>query len=78
MESFPEQRLNALQADPKTGCGRAGCACGLPVSERFVLWAPHRRRFVVMCHGGGLLQMLNQDWRVSVEGDYSKLGGAAR
>ena len=39
MESFPEQRLNALQADPKPGCGRAGCACGLPVSERFVLWA---------------------------------------
>src|SRR5258707_14624791 len=39
MESFPEQRLNALQTDPKPGCGRAGCACGLPVSERFVLWA---------------------------------------
>ncbi len=39
MESFPEQRLNALQADPKPGCGRIGCACGLPVSERFVLWA---------------------------------------
>ena len=39
MESFPEQRLNALQVDPKPGCGRRGCACGLPVSERFVLWA---------------------------------------
>jgi len=39
MESFSEQRLNPLQADPKPGCGRAGCACGLPVSERFVLWA---------------------------------------
>ena len=34
MESFLEQRLNALQADPKPGCGRAGCTCGLPVSER--------------------------------------------
>ena len=31
--------LSALQADPKPGCGRPGCACGLPVSERFVLWA---------------------------------------
>ncbi len=25
--------------DPKPGCGRPGCACGLPISERFVLWA---------------------------------------
>jgi hypothetical protein len=39
MERLPEQRLNARQIDPKPGCGRAGCACGLPVSERFVLWA---------------------------------------
>ena len=39
MESFPEQRLTPLPADPKPGCGRPGCACGLPVSERFVLWA---------------------------------------
>jgi hypothetical protein len=38
-ESFPEQRLKLLQAGPKPGCGRVGCACGLPVSERFVLWA---------------------------------------
>ena len=39
MESSPEQRLNALQASPKPGCGRSGCACNLPVGERFVLWA---------------------------------------
>ena len=39
MESSPEQRLSALQASPKPGCGRLGCACGLPVGERFVLWA---------------------------------------
>ena len=39
MESSPEQRLNALQTSPKSGCGRLGCACGLPVGERFVLWA---------------------------------------
>lgn len=39
MESSPEQRLSPLQASPKPGCGRLGCACGLPISERFVLWA---------------------------------------
>ena len=39
MESSSEQRLNALQATPKPGCGRAGCACSLPIGERFVLWA---------------------------------------
>jgi hypothetical protein len=39
MESSSEQRLSALQAQPKPGCGRPGCACSLPVSERFVLWA---------------------------------------
>ena len=39
MESPSEQRLNALQAKPRTGCGRFDCACALPISERFVLWA---------------------------------------
>src|ERR1700754_4935792 len=39
MESTAEQRVNALQSNPRTGCGRPGCACGLPISERFVLWA---------------------------------------
>lgn len=39
MESSSEQRLSALRAQPKAGCGRPGCACSLPVSERFVLWA---------------------------------------
>ncbi len=39
MESSPEQRLNSLQSTPRPGCGRLGCACGLPIGERFVLWA---------------------------------------
>jgi hypothetical protein len=39
MESSPEQRLSPLQFDSKPGRGRLGCACDLPVSERFVLWA---------------------------------------
>jgi|HubBroStandDraft_6_1064221.scaffolds.fasta_scaffold346885_1 hypothetical protein len=39
VESSPEQRLNPFQADLKPGCGRVGCACGLPLSERFALWA---------------------------------------
>lgn len=39
MESAQDQGLSALQSDPRPGCGRAGCACALPLSERFVLWA---------------------------------------
>jgi hypothetical protein len=39
MESSSEQRLSALQAAPRPGCGRSGCACNLPIGERFVLWA---------------------------------------
>ncbi len=39
MESAQDQGLSALRSDPRPGCGRAGCACALPVSERFVLWA---------------------------------------
>lgn len=39
MDSSSEQRLNALPSQPRSGCGRTGCACSLPVSERFVLWA---------------------------------------
>ena len=39
MENSSEQRLSPLRTNPKPGCGRRGCACGLPVSERFVLWA---------------------------------------
>ena len=39
MESTAEQRVNSLESNPRTGCGRPGCACGLPISERFVLWA---------------------------------------
>ena len=39
MESSSEQRLSHPQVRIRTGCGRPGCACGLPVGERFVLWA---------------------------------------
>ena len=39
MEIPAEQRVNALHRSPRSGCGRPGCACGLPISERFVLWA---------------------------------------
>lgn len=34
-----EQRLSAPRKRPRQGCGRVGCACALPTSERFVLWA---------------------------------------
>lgn len=42
MESSPEQRLDPLQPSAGQaghGCGRLGCACDLPIGERFVLWA---------------------------------------
>jgi hypothetical protein len=39
MESSPERILGPLPTSPRPGCGRVGCACGLPISERFVLWA---------------------------------------
>ena len=39
METSPEQGLSPLNRNAREGCGRPGCACGLPISERFVLWA---------------------------------------
>jgi hypothetical protein len=39
MESLQTQRPGSRQSDPSAGCGRPGCACALPTSERFVLWA---------------------------------------
>lgn len=39
MESSSEQRLSHSPNRLTTGCGRPGCPCGLPISERFVLWA---------------------------------------
>ena len=39
METPAEQRLKNSDGAPRTGCGRPGCACGLPIGERFVLWA---------------------------------------
>ena len=39
MESSSEQRLSASPQRPETGLRSAGCACALPISERFVLWA---------------------------------------
>jgi hypothetical protein len=39
MESSSDQRLKHVQVRTRSGCGRPGCACGLPLGERFVLWA---------------------------------------
>lgn len=39
MESSSEQRLRPIGPQGRPGCGRPGCPCSLPVSERFVLWA---------------------------------------
>lgn len=39
MERTSEQRLSHAQARTRSSCGRPGCACGLPLGERFVLWA---------------------------------------
>ena len=39
MESSSEQRLSQSLQQAIAGCGRPGCACGLPIGERFVLWA---------------------------------------
>ena len=39
MESTTEQRVNFLRQSPRPTCGRSGCACSLPLGERFVLWA---------------------------------------
>src|SRR5262245_43497593 len=39
MENVPEQPLSPLVGSQRPGCGRPGCACALPLSERFVLWA---------------------------------------
>lgn len=39
MESAAEQRVKSTYGAARTACGRPGCACGLPLGERFVLWA---------------------------------------
>jgi hypothetical protein len=39
MERTAEQGLSGMRAPARTTCGRPGCACALPLSERFVLWA---------------------------------------
>jgi hypothetical protein len=39
MQTIEEQRLSAVRSNRKPGCGKPGCPCALPVSERFVLWA---------------------------------------
>jgi len=33
-----DQEVKTLRGAPSS-CGRPGCACGLPIGERFVLWA---------------------------------------
>src|SRR5690349_2323979 len=39
MEDSLHHRDRSSTLAPRPGCGRAGCACGLPLGERFVLWA---------------------------------------
>lgn len=39
MEIVQEQRLGIARRALTKGCGKASCACALPLSERFVLWA---------------------------------------
>lgn len=39
MESTTIQGLSAHSAGRSATCGRPGCACSLPIGERFVLWA---------------------------------------
>jgi hypothetical protein len=39
MESTTIQGLGAHSTGRATTCGRPGCACSLPIGERFVLWA---------------------------------------
>lgn len=39
MERATEQRLSVEEPVPEGRCGRPGCICSLPISERFVLWA---------------------------------------
>jgi len=39
MRIISEQGLRLNQAARREGCGRLGCACSLPIAERFVLWA---------------------------------------
>ena len=53
MESSSEQQVNDRSSGPRTGCGRPGCACSLPIGERFVLWA---------------MRQWQQDGRVPIEG----------
>ena len=39
MERTAEQGLSRADTVSRTTCGRPGCACSLPIGERFVLWA---------------------------------------
>ncbi len=39
MENAIQRRNDGRPAAPRKGCGRPGCACALPIGDRFVLWA---------------------------------------
>ena len=39
MERSSDLRSGLRPATPRSGCGKPGCACSLPIGERFVLWA---------------------------------------
>jgi hypothetical protein len=39
MERASQQRSLPQRPIAHAGCGRVGCACSLPIGERFILWA---------------------------------------
>jgi hypothetical protein len=39
MQKTAQERATTFTVAARLGCGRPGCACGLPIGERFVLWA---------------------------------------
>src|SRR5689334_17732388 len=39
MQNTAPEGTRPIGVAVRSGCGRPGCACGLPIGERFVLWA---------------------------------------
>lgn len=73
MESSSEQRFSHSQFRIRTGCGRPGCACGLPVSERFVLWAMRQWQYdrALPTEGSPLHQGFKQAGLIEVLPDFA-------
>ena len=73
MESWSEQRVSHSQIPLRTGCGRPGCACRLPVSERFVLWAVRQWQYdrALPAEGSPLHQGFKQAGLIEVLPDFA-------